>query len=298
MQDLTGIELIIGNAINSLFNVGVTYFALVSGYWGIKSSLKKIWDVWSVMVFYSLINAVLNIISGTAGMKTIVFAFLPISRNAHWYVASYVLLLIFLYLFDEMNIQQDRYKRFLVLAGVVFYIIPTIQHRTTLSNSNGKEFIYIFILYFIGRYIGIYYKDKDLRKIARVAFAVAFAGAFGLNTLWSFVMNKGIGASIEFSKDCSIFILVMGISLIALIKEKFYCNKVINYISGCVLGMCFSEHIVRKLLPINILESCFLDNVGKIGYAIIYSIIVFIGALIIEMIRSLIWRALVRMKIK
>lgn len=49
-----GHALIFGVFINSLFNIGVTCFALISGYFGIRRDFKKIINLELMVLFYSI----------------------------------------------------------------------------------------------------------------------------------------------------------------------------------------------------------------------------------------------------
>ena len=42
-------------AINAIGNMGVTLFILISGFFGIRLRSSKVWWLWSLMLFYSLL---------------------------------------------------------------------------------------------------------------------------------------------------------------------------------------------------------------------------------------------------
>lgn len=56
----SGICLMAGIAINSLFNMGVSIFMLISGYIGIWFSLKKLVRLESTILFYSVFGMLLQ----------------------------------------------------------------------------------------------------------------------------------------------------------------------------------------------------------------------------------------------
>lgn len=62
--NLSRVNLLTAVLINSIFNIGVSCFALISGYFGVRLSYKKTTKLWSVIWFYSVISGCIAFFAG------------------------------------------------------------------------------------------------------------------------------------------------------------------------------------------------------------------------------------------
>lgn len=73
---VSGIYLAAGIAINSLFNMGVSIFMLISGYYGIRFSFKKLIRLESMILFYAVSGMLLQgAVCGEWSVAAVVKAF-------------------------------------------------------------------------------------------------------------------------------------------------------------------------------------------------------------------------------
>ena len=92
----TGINLVYGVLINSIFNTGVSIFVLISGYFGISFSTNKYLKLELEVLLYSIVSVVsISAMQNSWNIKQIVKACMPVASGQYWYITSYMLLLIF-----------------------------------------------------------------------------------------------------------------------------------------------------------------------------------------------------------
>ena len=73
--------------------VAVNVFAIISGYVGYnktKLRVSKLLELWTTVVFYGIIIAIIMICSGAenVGYKDIIKAFLPVTLRQYWYFSA------------------------------------------------------------------------------------------------------------------------------------------------------------------------------------------------------------------
>ena len=118
---IVGVSIIHG--LRSLFMLGVTIFAFITGYYGAKWS-SKFFYYYFVVLFYGIVFCFADILkNGFISPKHYIEFLLPISGNGCWYASSYLLLLLFHRFIPLENI--ERYplvdKRMFVFFLVICY---------------------------------------------------------------------------------------------------------------------------------------------------------------------------------
>ena len=93
---------------NGICNIGVTLFVLISGYYGIKTDLKKIVSLECKMITFSLVEFALIMMFLRDSMtkadiaEQLIKSLFPFVTRKYWFYSSYVCLLIFGTLIQNM----------------------------------------------------------------------------------------------------------------------------------------------------------------------------------------------------
>lgn len=252
-----GDELSTGNRyllifVNCFTNLGVTCFMLISGYFGVKFNLEKLIKLDLMIIFYSVLHLIIRLALGVeiGGIDVLSTAF-PILSNQYWYMTAYFIIVI---LSEHINripeiLSKKAFLRVLLILLFLFTVVPTFLHFDILKTE-GKNVVYMTVVYLIGRYIRIY--DKRKYKNSRVA------GLLMLNILLTcvleMVMYTVTGHYSMFYRDCSIFTLCSSILLFTIFRNLSFENKVINKLAGCVLAVyVFSfgfQRLVHLMIPL------------------------------------------------
>lgn len=141
-----------------LANSGVSLFALITGYFGIKFSYKKIFELIFKTWLYSLIITTIFYLSGNMPLTSYVRYFIPLN-SGHWYISAYVILSLLIIPFagDKINtLPINKHFQWLAVGGIVLYVF------FWLSFDIGTDVVLILYLYCLGR---IVCKLKENNKI-------------------------------------------------------------------------------------------------------------------------------------
>lgn len=246
------------NAINSLFNICVTCFVLLSGYFGINRKPEKLFSLWCIVMFYSLLSATISLFFSS----TIDFVFLfksvfPTITSKYWYWTTYFLLALFSPYINKIPelLTQKQFKTLLTLLILAFYICPTFFYFEIIKD-NGKGPVNMLIVYLIGRYIGIYQKETATRQTKIIlCFVGSISTAFLLNLTTSILRGRPFA---PFARDNSIFMLVSALCLFHLCRSMTFSSKMVNLASRNTFAVYIGEGILRSIfnvyLPLSALD--------------------------------------------
>jgi len=148
------------NPITNTLHVGVICFVLISGYWGIRFSLKGFMKLFLQCSFYSiLIYLVYSIINPEQyNVQGLIQSILPFQW---WFIQIY---LCFYLLTPVINIplkNSSRQKKLLYI--VILGIISFVFGQFIPSLSDGKNCVNFILIYYIGDYLKTCTKLKPKR---------------------------------------------------------------------------------------------------------------------------------------
>lgn len=141
--------------INGLCIVGVNCFILISGYYGIRFSKKKLWYLISILLFYSILFNVIPAIIQHNYREAIKYLFF-LSNSPYWFVIDYLFLLFFA---PMLNMMFESMNRRYITSLIVVMTIMSIyfgfiwQHKV---NENGYQFFQFIYLYCLGKFLRNY----------------------------------------------------------------------------------------------------------------------------------------------
>lgn len=286
-EDVVGTNLIFGVFINTLFNAGVSCFALISGYFGVKFSIRKITSLEFRTLFYSLASFVLLIICGTEhySIGNLLEAMTPIYSRKYWYISAYMMLILFADFVNgtyELKSRSQKDK-LLILLLIVFSCIPTFINKDIMGDG-GKGFFNILLMYFLGRYIREYKICKEMkwRKIAGWT-SFSFGVGMALNFFTTFIKGN-VGVSAPFSRDCSLTIILLSCCIFLLFSRVRFHSAFINNIARHTLTIYLFEGAIRKVLLEKYhlqtyISSCYLPLLVVTESILICVICIFVGEL-------------------
>ncbi len=259
-----------------LANIGVSLFALITGFYGVKFSSKKLFYIIHKTWFYSLLIAFVFLILGDINIINLAHYFIPLN-SGHWYITAYVFLLLLMPLIKNNidNMYQNHLKRWLMITGILLYAFRW------LGLDIGTNIILLIFLYCLGRYIA----KLDIEKLKRIKYAFLSLSIFSLlvislliTILHSELLLKLFGSNFSPLTLCfstSIFIFF--------ISKKYYTNFIINKLATAAL----SSYIISETLP---MKHYLLYILNKYNYNVVtivcFSICIYIVCFIIDIILS------------
>lgn len=237
--------------INDLGNIGVTLFALITGYYGIKNVRRKCLEMQQKIFFCSVISFAGITISSPENITTgnMLKAVFPVAGRVYWYATCYFYLLLVSPFLEKITEKLDRYSmyKFVMTLILILSIIPTIFFFfPDTMQDGGKGMAWIVACYFVG---GGYQRFRISEKISTQKLAVCFlvtqVAMFVGNTMLS--IRRGF-LYVPFARDCSFFILVSASCVLLLAVKKKRNSRVINQIASNVFVVYLTEGAVRTLI--------------------------------------------------
>lgn len=262
-QPLLPVNQVLGVAINSIGNIGVTTFILISGYFGIRFNLFRIVQlallttVCSLMVYLTNYGFVMN--------KHLFMAALIVPMYNQWFIACYIVLMALSGYINKFVESLDRvsYRKLLFICFVLFSLIPAffVFDSKTIIVDGGKNLTYFIFLYIVGRFIRRYDITISSRNL-HLVFAVTFLSIFISN----YLLECYFGFKYFFSRDCNPLNLFLAISVFLMFKARVFYSKSINNIAQSVLTIYLLNN-TRVAIDQHVL--CWSDK-GASVYCILY----------------------------
>jgi surface polysaccharide O-acyltransferase-like enzyme len=158
-QVVKGIEVIL--------HIAVVCFVLISGYWGIKPSLKGLIKFYLQCLIYSvgiyLIYCVFN--TDTFSKKTLVESFFAFTHTPGlWFVTTYICLYIISPIINiPLKIQSPGKKLvWIALLGILSFYFGLVHGNGSLID--GKNVINFIFIYYIGNFIHYHIDHNKIKQ--------------------------------------------------------------------------------------------------------------------------------------
>lgn len=139
--------------LNAIVVIGVNVFFLISGYYGIHFSLKKLCTLVIDLYFYADILTLLAVVTGREHMGFAIIKLLILPFYKYWFIIVYILLFI---LSPILNTGIDALNKMQSISLTVFFTaffccLGFISEATFISLNDGYSLMFAIYLYFIGR---------------------------------------------------------------------------------------------------------------------------------------------------
>lgn len=202
----------------SLGKIGVTGFIFISGYYGIKTSRRSLFQILMVPLFYTLLLSLAYHHYHLADVINIIFAF-----NGWWFVSCYVFLML-LAPFIEKGVKALEQKRFLMLlSGMVIY---TYVMRF-FSKDNSHDIIFFLTIYMGARYLKNY-PTSLLPTIMRRGGVMAFVLLLSAPVAIEQIGWKAESLNAYFLQNNNFLLFIACYWIIYQCEKKTFHNNMVN----------------------------------------------------------------------
>ncbi len=241
-----GINAWLAIAADSVGNIGVSCFILISGYFGVRWSGKKMIKLDLMLVFYCWIGLAFQLLWGTAGGGENILSYVfPVIGKRSWYFTCYFALAALSPFLNEAieKLGRQRLKQLILVMLLVFSGVTTFFFFD-LTGDGGKGIVQMVMLYLIGRYIrisgmvGRYRTGKLAAAFAAVA-AVNFALNGALYVVTGTVQNR-------FARDNTLFIIAEAVLAFLIFADMRFENGFVNRIASYVPAIFIMEWTLRE----------------------------------------------------
>lgn len=274
----------LGIFINSIGNIGVSCFILISGYFGVKLKWERFLQIIILTTFYSVLLYFVNknFDSGSSFLNS--FLVIPLYKN--WFITCYLVLMLlspYLNKIFEIFSRKDLEKLLLTMF-IIFSILPTLFNTPfyTILTGGGKCLVYFTFIYLIGRYIRLY-QDKTVEKRKSfLGFILMTSIIIFLNITIGLIFNKKCSI---YAMDCSPFILVSAICVFYFFKSFKFQSNIINYLASSILAVYLMDGLRLFINHYVINISAHSDKYDLAVYILMEIILVFLIAILIDKTR-------------
>lgn len=267
---------ILGAGIVGICNIGVSCFCLISGYFGMKFSLRKFLKLEIMMIIYSLCETYILMrifpeeMQGAALLEQLVKSFFPFISRKYWFYSCYMCVFLFsnyIQKFIDM-LTKEKLEKFIGLSLLIFSLLPTIFYFEIMQDG-GKGLIQMTLLYIIGRYIHLY-KNDPINKPKTI---LLFFALWILNVI-SISHPVRIGSIIHsLCRDNSITNIIMAIILFYLFKDTNFYSKYINKFTANMFAVFALENSLTKVFAKFINQGIFYTSNYFLGICLLLGVI-------------------------
>ncbi len=285
--ELQGVNLVVGVFEYALFNVGVTCFALISGYFGITLRREKILQLDLVIIFYSLLNVLYSRAVGTEVIAVdVIAAFFPVTSRRYWFMTCYIQLALLSPFINQIpeKMKKANYERLLAMGLLIFSVLPTIIFTTgSTSSGSGKRLENIILIYLIGRYIRLYADKKRSPWKLLAASVFCLLLTFLPNMILSLIRGE---CTSNFARDCSLTVILSAIMIFLLFKELSFHSRAVNFLAKNVMAAYVFEETVRMFLAQHFAVSVYVNSPWLVVIIFVYALLVLTICFIVNIVRS------------
>lgn len=219
--------------INSFCICAVNCFILISGYFSIDVSAKRFLNLLLSLTVYTILLAIIpNIIEGNGkgALKDCLF----LSHSPYWFVIDYLFLMVFAPMLNACFDIFSKYKRRLILTGLILiscYFGFLWGHA---ANKNGYTVLQFITMYCLGRKISI-----SGLKLSALKSTIMYTGASVLLASVGWICWK-IGKD-ELAWRTTYYndplLIISSVGLFMLFSNLTFHSKSINRVAKSAFGI-------------------------------------------------------------
>lgn len=282
LTDITNVSSISKTLMECFSIIGVNCFVLISGYFGIKPSIKSILNFILTCVIYSVsIYTIYYFIKPEIYDYTdIINSFAIFSHTDLWFIPAYFgLYLISPILNNGVNGISKRKFTYLLIAltFINVYLGWFWQGKINPTGYNIMQMIYIYI---IGRFLNLHVK-RNQKSI--YIYLIGYFTAYIFLFMSTFICDNKMAYAYN-----SPFVICTSIFFFLIFTTFKFKNQYINFIASSA----FSVYLIHKMPPIWLDLREFLitttTNADYISFSlfwICFILIIFMGCITIDKIR-------------
>ena len=269
-------------AISVVGNIGVSCFILISGYYGIRLQAKKMMQLECMILFYSWAALILQTVWGVRpGGEELLSYLLPVIGKRSWYFTCYFALAFLSPFLNEMTekLSEIRLRQLLAVMLLVFSGVTTFFFFD-INGDGGKGVVHMIMLYLIGRYIGMYRKEKKYQTGKLI-------GLFAVVSIVNFCLNGALYIATgtvqnRFARDNTLFTIAEAVLVFLIFKNIHFENQLVNKMARHVPAVFLFEWTLRSIMTM------YLFDYQKYAAKNYYDVILFAVAVTLVILGSVI----------
>jgi surface polysaccharide O-acyltransferase-like enzyme len=243
-------SLIIHKAIQIPLHIGVILFLLISGYFGIKTSIHGFINLIMIMFIYTVPLSIINFYFFKGSLSDLLF----ISHSPYWFMRQYLFLYLFApiinYYFDNVSFKKKMYF-IIILSFISIYCCTLLKGRVEFEQ--GKNLVNFTLLYCIGKLLYLY--SSKFKTFSNLLLILLFI-TLNIIEVFLFSISSSSISSVIWQLSFPYYspLLILNSILIFIIFSKLnFSSLTINKIAKSTLAVYlihFHPLIVSKLFGI------------------------------------------------
>lgn len=282
--------------IEALAIVAVDVFVLLSGWFGINFSIKKLTGLLFQVIFFSLgFFIVFAIVSPSMAFTVDKVKGIFLMNGDYWFVKAYIVLFILSPVLN-MFVEHATKKQFqLVLFS--FYMFHTLygwlMDASVAFTMNGTTGLSFIGLYLLGRYIRLY--PFRLIKLRKSVDVLIYVGCTSVLTMFNILLlAKGQAVTVEgrLYSYASPLVIVSSVYLLLYFSKLSFSSKVVNWIASS----CFAVYLFHcngfffgKYYR-DIIRNLYDDTCVSVLRIVLYILAIYILAILLDKVRMFLWK--------
>lgn len=273
----------------------VDVFVLISGWFGIRFSLNKLWAFLFQVVFYSL-GLFLLAVAVTPhkaltleGLKSI-FLF---NGSDYWFIKAYLILMVLAPMLNAFCDYASRreFKTILIVYFAILMVYGWLEPASVHFTMNGCTALSFVGLYLLGRYLKMYRPKLTNynRRIYAVVYVVACLVMFFMCLLF---LSQGVRITLDsrlLNYGCPLVIL-SAVALLLLFSKWSFCNRVVNNAAKSCLAV-YLIHCNYFVFPIYKDMTLKAHQLGG-AMVVLFVLAVFVLSIMLDRVRIFSWNKL------
>lgn len=280
-------------AIQMPLHVGVILFVLLSGYFSINATSKKLLRLLACFIVYTLPETIFTLTHPQSFYHAVHSLFL-LSYTHFWFVKAYLFLFLvspMLNLYWRSSSNKQRWFMTCVFGFVSIYMATTHGDKSMLTGKNLVNFMF---LYYVGRLLNLY-KEKwqNQRYLTWITFYVLLNAAIVV----AYLVLNGAGRKMVWALSypySSPILLVNSVLLFMIIGKMHFYSKVVNSLAAASLAI-YLIHGCRPYVigTIGGMTYFLYDNISNglilIGSCMMLTLLILLFAITIDKLLSPFW---------
>ena len=277
-----------------LLHIGVPLFVLISGYFGIKPTIKGFFRLYSILVFYNLLFYGIRLVNGDALFTKTEFLRLwfPFSvGRRYWFFKVYIMLYIVSPILNYLT-DNKKGETLLFITGFLTFYWGWFAHHPSLCD--GKNVVNFVFLYLLGHYLRQFYFGEGKRR-SRFVFLGAFlllSSCVGIALYVSDARMMGILKRLFWGYNSPVLILISVLLFLTFTTFDFK-NKLVNWVASSAFAvyLVHENHWFFRDQWYSLVESQYLNNSGGQFAILLLSecALFFVLAILLDKFRSIIF---------
>lgn len=267
-------------SVESVAIIGVNCFTMISGYFGIKLSFKRIGRFLFQCLFYSLLIFLIfsALFPKVFSWEAFGRSFLVLSKTDLWYVPAYFALMLLSPVLNAglESLSRRNYVIFLLLF--VSFNLWCGWHWGGSFNPTGYTVVQLVMIYSIARFLSLHVDRDRIRGRRGWLIAVYF-----VSLACVFLSSLFLATNLAFAYN-SPFVLVNSVSFFMLFLTFDFSSRIVNYAAKSA----FAAYLIHKnpLVWVRIMKPEVIGAWGSMSLVFfsLYVVAVVIGFYLLAMV--------------